>query len=29
MLHPLAATNAARAATEQGAAFLRTALHRA
>jgi acetyl esterase len=27
MLHPLAETNAARAATAQGAAFLRTALH--
>ncbi|MGW4995732.1 alpha/beta hydrolase [Streptomyces mirabilis] len=27
MLHPLAATNAARAATAQGAAFLHTALH--
>jgi acetyl esterase/lipase len=27
MLHPLAATNAARAATAQGAAFLRAALH--
>ncbi|MDT4909792.1 MAG: hypothetical protein QOI69_3033, partial [Pseudonocardiales bacterium] len=26
---PLAATNAARAATAQGAAFLRAALHRA
>jgi acetyl esterase/lipase len=28
MLHPLAGTNAARAATTQGAAFLREALHR-
>jgi acetyl esterase len=27
MLHPLAGTNAARAATAQGAAFLRQALH--
>jgi hypothetical protein len=27
MLHPLAGTNAARAATAQGAAFLRDALH--
>ncbi|MDT4912009.1 MAG: acetyl esterase, partial [Pseudonocardiales bacterium] len=27
MLHPLAGTNAARAATAQGAAFLHTALH--
>jgi acetyl esterase len=29
MLHPLAGTHAARAATTQGAAFLREALHRA
>jgi acetyl esterase len=29
MLHPLAGTHAAQAATTQGAAFLREALHRA